>query len=289
MKIQPYWTKGTYEGTDAKGRAHEFQAYGWSFTSAAEARQDAEARARRVFEWWNTCDPRELGPYPYPERPLREEIIERIGDPAAPHALITRNSYGALFLNTADALFVDVDFPPVRSRGVLEGLCALFSASAREKRRQAVVDETVAGVERWAELHRARSFRLYRTHAGLRLLFTDKLYDPKSDETLATLQELKADPLYVQLTRKQECFRARLTAKPWRCACPRPPAGYPWADAEAEKTFRLWARDYTKLAAQYRACELLREWGRAADLPVLRAVIAAHDHGANVASAVPLA
>ena len=33
-------------------------------------------------------------------------------------------------------------------------------------------------------------------------------------ETAAILAELQADPLYVNLTRKQECFRARLTAKP---------------------------------------------------------------------------
>lgn len=286
MKIPPYWARGWHEGFDERGRPRVFTVFGWSFSSPEEARANAAARARQVSEIVTHGQPR--GTYEYLDRPLREEIIQEVVDGEARPALITRNRYGALVLNSDRVLFADIDFPR-SSGGALDSLLMLFSASRRRAREQARTDETIQHVERWASRHPSRSFRLYQTCEGLRLLFTDRLYQPAATETTALLRELNADPMYIRLTQKQECFRARLTAKPWRCGCTRPPAAFPWEDEQAERAYRQWEDEYTKRDADYRTCQFVKQFGQVADVPGLAAVIRAHDEGAKVDSDAPLA
>ena len=95
--------------------------------------------------------------------------------------------------------------------------------------------------------------------------------------------------MYVQLTEKQQCFRARLTSKPWRCGCTRPPNAFPWDSGEAEAAYRQWESDYTKRDANYRSCELIKEFGHMADIPSLRTIIDIHDEASRIASGAPLA
>ena len=170
----------------------------------------------------------------------------------------------------------------------MERLALAFSGKKREEKRQAMVLQTVQTVAQWAQSNPMRSFRVYRTPQGLRLLFVDKLYDPTSEETLAILRGLKTDPMYIKLTQKQECFRARLTAKPWRCGCPRPPHLYPWDSPEAEQEFRQWESRYTSVAAKYRACEYVKAFGAMAQITAVQAVIKAHDDGTMMDAPLPL-
>ena len=186
-------------------------------------------------------------------------------------------------------LFADVDFPAVRASGLAEWFVSLFQPRWRQTKAAALARETAARIESWAAANPARSFRMYRTHQGLRLLFTDRLHEPTSPETLAILTDLRSDPMYVTLTVRQESFRARLTAKPWRCGCPRPPNSFPWENAEAERQYRLWEKQYSDAEAPFRACELLREFGTMAELPAVRLVVAAHDKLARIDADAPLA
>jgi hypothetical protein len=285
MKIPPYWSKARHPETTSGGDG--VVACGWSYTSLQDAAIQAAQRARHIFDLvtrgQKPCQ------YEYSNRPVKEEIVQEVSDGNAQVALITRNRYGALVLNCAGVLFADVDFPPVASGGLVAGLLALFMPKKREEKRQAQILETVQKVERWAQDNSARSFRLYRTQQGLRLLFTDKLYDPKSEETLAILRGVASDPMYIRLTQKQECFRARLTAKPWRCGCKRPPNSYPWENAETERLYRQWERQYTAVEAKYRTCELLKTFGRMADLPAVKTVTTTHDQAARIDAPAPLA
>ncbi|MBN1865992.1 hypothetical protein JW916_01750 [Candidatus Sumerlaeota bacterium] len=293
MKIPAFWAKEKYVGTDREGRKQGFVASGWSYSSLEEAKREALARAKRVFELMSRGEMRTRramsDDYDYGDRPIREEIVREIRSGDEQVALVTRNRYGALVLNTAQVLFADVDFPAPRPSGFVESLAMLFSPKKREAKRESAAREAIGEIDRWAQKNPSRSFRLYRTLEGLRLLFTDKFYEPASEETAWVLQELKADPMYVRLTRKQECFRARLTAKPWRCDCSRPPSSFPWSDAAAEKAYREWERNYHREDAKYRVCELAREFGRAADIPALKSVIDTHDRETHIASNAPLA
>ena len=272
MRIAPYWARAVYPPDRPDG----FVAYGWSFQSPDEARRVAAERAQWVHERVTGGDaPRA---YEYAERPIREEIIERLGGDGADAAIITRNRYGALVLNTARVLFADLDFPPPRARGLLDAL-RLLLPGRRAARLRAVQAETRARVEQWLEQRRMRQYRLYRTRAGLRLILTNQLYDPGAAETVRLLGELQSDPLYVRLTQSQACFRARLTPKPWRCQCDKPPVIYPWRDDAEERLLRDWEATYAARASGYATCELLHQDGTPADECIAQ-VVTVHDQHA---------
>ena len=287
MNIPIYWSKAPCSARDRRGQPRTFSVWGWSSSSLQDAQDRAAARAASIAT--AAAQARDLQDYEYGQGPLREEIVEHIGDAQAPTAVITRNRYGALVLNSARVLFVDVDFLPSPPAGFLDALVSIFSSRRRAARREAGAAAAIEQIERWATANPARSFRLYRTCEGLRLLFTDRLYDPAAAETTALLQQLNADPMYVKLTQRQQCFRARLTAKPWRCGCSRPPNAFPWSTPDAERTFRQWQDRYTQLDSGFRACQLHQQYGRPAGIPELAAILEAHDRGAKITSTAPLA
>lgn len=275
MRIPRYWTKASHTGTDRKGKELSCSAWGWSLDSLAAAKEDALSRARRVFDALTSG--RRPDTYEYADRPMREEIVETLGHGGKEIAVITRNRYGALVLNTASVLFVDVDFPKVTPNGLWDAILLSLSRKRRQWRQAAARDLTLESVRAWGQQHANRSFRVYRTFAGLRLLFTDRLYEPKSEETSHILDELGSDRLYRRLTSNQECFRARLTPKPWRCGCDRPPNQYPWPDAERERRYRDWERRYTKASDAYGVCELLEVCGNAAPDNEIVTILGTHD------------
>jgi hypothetical protein len=291
MNIPPIWTEGHYQNTDRNGRSHTFAAYGWSFESLEDARRCAVARAKRIYNYIvvDMAADGSLDEYEYADGPIREEIVHKLMGDDGLIAVVTRNRYGALILNTADVCFVDVDFPPVRGDGFFDSIKLAFSPLRRDARRDALRQQTVDRMQDWAADNPGRGFRLYRTPEGLRLLFTDRLYDPAADETAQLFGQFGADPLYVRLTKRQECFRARVTAKPWRCGCPKPPGTFPWENAAAEESYRHWERQYTEINDRYRACELLSVFGTIADIESLRTVIEYHDRQARVKSGAALA
>lgn len=278
MKIPAHWTKGAHTDVDPHGRQRTVSVWGWSCESLAKARQHAEARARRAFDRWTSGA--KADSYDYLEHPLREEIVQALGPAGEPHAVITRNRYGALVLNTAAVCFVDVDFPAAQPAGLLDGLRLLFSARSRQERAASSQQATLQAVKDWAGRNRGRSFRLYQTAAGLRLLFTDRLYQPDSAETTRLLDELGSDELYRRLTLKQECFRARLTPKPWRCGCRRPPNRYPWESTQAERKYRQWQENYERKSSGYGVCRLLEVFGPGAEDAAIREVLRVHDEQA---------
>ena len=217
MRIPRYWARGNHAGVDRRGQETAFWAWGWSFNSLTQAKEEAKARAKRIFDALTSG--RSPDSYDYLEYPLREEIVDSIGPDGEEAAIVTRNRYGALVLNCRAICFADVDLPEVKSTGLLEALILLFSARRRREKARAIEQAGIERIRAWSECHPENSFRLYRTAAGLRLLFTDRDYDPVSEEASNLLRELGSDALYMKLTLRQECFRARLTPKPWRCGC----------------------------------------------------------------------
>lgn len=275
MRIPRHWTKGLYTGQDTDGKECTFSAWGWSLDSVAAAKEDAVARAKRIFDY--LVNGKRLDTYEYADVPMREEIVQTLQEGGKDIAIVTRNSYGALVLNAASVLFVDVDYPRVKANGLWDAFLLAVSRVRREWRIAASRELTLESVREWSKQNPGRSFRIYRTRAGLRLLFVDKLYEPKSAETSRLLTELGSDPLYHTLTSRQECFRARLTPKPWRCASKSPPNRYPWKDAQAERLYRDWERRYTQASQAYAVCELVEACGAAAPCGEIGAVLELHD------------
>ncbi|MBN1763766.1 MAG: hypothetical protein JW860_00785 [Sedimentisphaerales bacterium] len=83
--------------------------------------------------------------------------------------------------------------------------------------------------------------------------------------------------LYRKLTEKQECFRARLTPKPWRCGCTRPPNRFPWDTPEAEQAYRQWQQQYENKSQAYATCRLLECFGEIVSNECIDTIINIHD------------
>jgi hypothetical protein len=276
MKIPPFWAKETFKGLDRKGKELAFSAWGWSFDSINDAKKAALARARKIFD--NLESGIKPDTYDYLERPLKEEILEKITENGEDMAIITRNRYGSTILNCQSACFADIDFPRPKSKGFFDALKMMFSPRHREERKLEVQEATTGRIREWSSHHKERSFRLYRTAAGLRLLFTDRLYDPSSKEVSELFEELGSDQLYRKLTLKQESFRARLSPKPWRCGCGRPPKSYPWESPDAEQIYRAWLGEYDAKSKGFSTCLFLGDLGaKNKDNPIISKIVAVHD------------
>lgn len=122
--------------------------------------------------------------------------------------------------------------------------------------------------------HPQESFRLYETPAGFRIIATHDTISPSDKLVEEWFEYFHADANYVRLSQAQQCFRARLTAKPWRMTevennklAKDIPAKDFWfgsdnTDVEnsieqrqdALKARKQWLADYDKYAKNYRAC-----------------------------------
>jgi hypothetical protein len=287
MRIPRFWARGSFTDTDRDGKKHTFSVLGWSFESLAGARDFAIERARKILQ--SFMSGKKLDRYEYLEHPLKEEIIDTVEIDGRETALITRNRYGAMVLNSASAAFADIDLPKVKANGFFDAILLAFSKARRKEREKALLDTALQVLRDWLDNNPGHSFRVYRTRAGLRLLFTDKLYEPTSEETLTILKMLGSDPLYRRLTEKQQCFRARLTPKPWRCDCLTPPYRYPWNDENEKRQYRQWEDQYRQKCRGYKACELIEEFGRTSDNKEIDAIIRLHDRHACGESMLKLA
>jgi len=250
----------------------------------SSAKEDALKRAKHNMQVFFSGKQSRRGGY-YLDRPIREEIIDKINLAAEQVAIITRNGYGAVVLNTENTMFVDIDFTekPKRQGGFL---AALFGRNSLEEDGNSGAIEKV---KQWAKLNPNHSFRLYQTAAGLRLLFTGKSYDPGSDEVKIIMQSLAADPLYIQLCKSQECFRARLTPKPWRINYYTPPYKFPFLKPQYQEENRKWERKYAEKISKYQTARFLQEFGQSNYTWQSKAIVAYHDELCRVDDNKPLA
>lgn len=300
--------------------------FGWSQTSEGEAQANADARAadalRRVLAGERLIRREPRVAYNGAEGvPIREEIVAEHGE-----TIITRNSYGALCLNSPDVLFADVDFEP---RSTVQAGCLimllLLGASAWKAWDAgsfkmflglAVLSTFVGHLLAWigqkaflllnggaknlaarrvrafVASHRDWRLRLYRTPAGLRLLAMHRPFKPDEPAVAEFFQALGTDPLYVKMCQRQHCFRARVSPKPWRIGMdthlkPRP--GIWPVRSESLPARRAWIDAYHEKAAAYSSCQFDCEMGDGPVHPGVQAVQKLHDQLSRAESGLPSA
>ncbi|MCS6910608.1 MAG: hypothetical protein NZM11_08585 [Anaerolineales bacterium] len=280
MHFPKHWAKATHSRTAPNGKTFNFTCWGWSDESAEAAQRAASARAERVTARFLSGQP--LGRYGYGDRPLREEQLEVHDDEAGRTlAVITRNSYGVLVLNAARAMFIDIDLPEAKPAGLFN---VLFGG-----KKPTPEAEALARLQQWAARRPDHGVRVYRTAAGLRGLVTSHPIHPADVEAQQTLRTLGSDPLYIALCRAQECFRARLTPKPWRCGLANPPGSYPRETPEAERRFQVWAQRYESALSQYAVCRFIAHYGDPRLHPAIAPIVALHDRYVLATRELPLA
>lgn len=294
MKIPRYWAKGS-AGSDLQmtnphtGKTTDtFACWGWSDVSLAEAEERGRQRANAVAEMIRSGNRPDS--YLYGDRPMREEIIDEWKrEDSTTYAAVTLNAYGCHVLNTAGVMFVDVDLPPVSSwEAFKHKLAGLFGNRGPSPRQRQEAD-ALARVEDMIRADPRCGVRAYRTRAGLRYLLTHGQADPVATDTHNAMEALGADPLYMRLCKVQECFRARLTPKPWRCGTHALRVKYPWRDADAETEARNWLDNYSRKAERYATCSLIQHFGSDHTDEEIARVIEFHDSITKAQSDLELA
>jgi len=285
VNIPKYWAKTEQTVPGPKKRFFLRQWQG-SDISIEDARRKAEIRAAETAQ--KIALGEELDRYGYCDRPLREEIKEPVRNRFRDEVgIITRNAYGALVLNAAGAMFVDIDVPGMdkpRKKGGLFG----------RKKESSNLDPylpAIRRVEEWMAKHPEIGIRIYATYAGLRCLILNTIFKPQSEHAYDILSGLQSDPLYVQLCKVQECFRARLTPKPWRCGM-RQPGGalrYPRENSELEAEYRRWEKQYETASAGYAVCSFVKQIGSRSVHPDVESIVQYHDRVTRPESGLPLA
>jgi hypothetical protein len=285
VNIPKYWAK-IEQSFSGPQKNYFLSSWQGSDLSPEDAREKAKVRAEEIAR--KVASGRPLDRYGYADRPLREEIKEpvlnRFRDEVG---IVTRNAYGALVLNAAGAMFVDIDIPGMdkpKKKGLFGGKKESFHLEPYLP--------AIREVESWTAKHPEYGIRIYATFAGLRCLVLNTIFKPESDHANKILLALESDPLYVRLCKVQECFRARLTPKPWRCGM-RPPPGplrFPREDPRREEEFRGWESQYDAASAKFATCSFIKQIGATRTVhPDVEAVLQLHDRTTRAESGLPLA
>lgn len=325
MIVPQFWAEARAQHRE-RGRQITIRRFGWSDESEAQAQSMAEQRAAQALQRALAGEklPRREPKVPYNGAqgvPIREEIVARQGD-----VIITRNAYGARCLNTPDVLFADVDFDERRSmvvgailsmaltivamaigwhRGsfliglggvvlaiILGQLIGVLLHLARVRIAGGAPQITRTRIERFMSTHPAWGLRLYRTPNGWRALVTHRTFAPDDPEVAAFFQAIGADPLYVRMCRNQQCFRARVSAKPWRIGIathlkPRPGVWPVRPEAMAKRN--AWIAHYERETLRYAACAFVAALGNPRVDAKVVAVSTLHDRSCNsMAAGLPL-
>jgi hypothetical protein len=272
MKIPKYWAQASQSVQNPGGKWFKLSSWQWSDSSTDQATQSALARVKELVE--RVTRGETLNRYSYGERPLREETIQSISASGRKElGVITRNAYGALVMNATGVMFVDIDFqnevPTARLSAQLRKLSGKPAPSQEERE--------VEEVREWAAKNPDLGIRLYRTYGGLRGVITNELFDPKDEVAQGILRDLNSDSLYVKLCKDQECFRARLSPKPWRCGMEKPPSRFPWQDAQCESEYRSWEEKYKTASSRYDVCRVITQIGSTEVHPDVESILSVHD------------
>jgi hypothetical protein len=312
MIVPDYWAEARRQHKTAN-RQITVRRFGWSMLDEAEALAMAEHRADEALQRLSSGEKlvrseRKVAYNGADGVPIREEVLSRHGE-----EVITRNAYGAHCLNSPRALFADVDFKRsidfklvllIFAALVVCGLAGfgdgswglalaltfvsfLLAYPAALLVQRAVLDAQ-GGAEQlaytrivaFAKKNPAWSLRLYRTPAGYRLLATHQPFEAVTEEVQDFFNAVRADPIYVRMCLNQQCFRARLTAKPWRIGIAshmRPRPGVWPINPERMADRAAWVGDYETRAGAYAACAYVESIGPEFIHADLRAVVELHD------------
>jgi hypothetical protein len=325
MIVPAYWAESRTQHRKGN-RQITIRRFGWSDASQGEAQAMADARAQEALQRAVAGEPliRREPKVPYNGAvgvPIREEIVERYGA-----TIITRNAYGARCLNTPHVLFVDVDaepafpawlLPSVASvsmgaggyawwRGETPGVALFVWVVAFIVMATAVhiLYRTVTGgverrvqaarkrIARFVRSHAGWAVRVYRTPSGLRAMATHQLFEPNDPSVKTFFDADGVDPLYARMCVNQQCFRARLTPKPWRIGIsahlkPRPGV---WPVAPEHRPVRdAWIANYEAASRGYAACRFLEAVGTGAVHIDIETVRRLHDDASKALQDLPIA
>ncbi len=326
MIVPRFWAESRLQHRTTKRQVTLYR-FGWSNVSAEAAQQLAEERVRTAMDRVLSGERLDFREHKVPYNgadglPIREEILLEQGE-----SVVTRNSYGARCLNTPHLLLADIDFAPSGATGRVQALSTLLTLAAAATvgvlsgsflsglavglgalLLGLLARPALRGLRAWlgsgdeqVALGRVRAFvqrhpdwrvHAYRTPAGLRLLVDHRRFDPVEPAVAGFFQDVGVDPMYRRMCTLQRCFRARLTAKPWRIGVeahlkPRPGV-WPVSPARLPERTR-WVEGYEARAHGFSACRYLQTLGAGVPARDLQDARLLHDELSGAHSGRPIA
>lgn len=191
---------------------------------------------------------------------MDEPVLGEICHAGKQMAVLTRNRYDCLILNTDRLLIVDVDIGVPKGTDTRDCPTSCQMAISQQ--------QAIAALEALIEQFPQLGFRVYRTRNGLRYLCTTHEFHPLEPKSQRLMKSLYADPLYARLCKFQATFRARLTPKPWRVE-------------RSKYTEQLICDRITGMvlpsSTPYAVCHLIEIVGERSILPEFEPIVESHD------------
>lgn len=289
MRIPRFWQKAETQVAGPSGDRFPVRVWGWSAEGVEEAAQRAKDLLGPAVERAKTRMRGHTGRSEYYlSQPPREEYLGEV--PAHDGGLagvLTRNAYGSVVLNTSAMMFVDVDRQPAKPqlpKGIVGTILAkLFGQPPQPPPEPDELDR----IRNWSAAHQQYGVRLYETRAGYRVAIVNRAIGPESPEAAEILEQLGSDPLYRRLCKSQECFRARLSPKPWRVGVPNPPGKFPRENAAVANAFEQWVRDYEAASSGFATCRFIESSGPEPEGDAVK-LIELHDKATHCFDSQPL-
>lgn len=237
MRLYRYWKTLPFEIT-INGSPETIKCTAGSNISVEDAADRCHAKAERVKKIISGEVTRDWG---Y-DRPIREEIVREIDC----DNIVTRNYYGALVLNTTSLSIFDIDqyqrtFWEMITFKKIDNKKAIV-----EKLRAIYAKQPLAGT----------TWRIYETTKGIRLIVLGRYIDPASQVFSDFCKQINADNLYAFMCQKQNCYRARLTPKPFRMHIECIKYRCPVPDGQ-EDAYAAWVATYEQESQKYSVCKLV--------------------------------
>lgn len=240
MKIYKHWA-AEKQTMMVDGAEQQITCYGGSNISMEDARSRAKEKAEKIKRKIKG----EKHLFDEYEVEIREEILQIIDN----HSAITRNRYGAQVLNTEKLLILDIDKPKTT-------FADMFKKKDAGQDKLKIFDMVrKLAATKYSEY----GFRIYETYQGARVIVLGKEFEPGDRNTSKMMSEFNCDRLYMTLCQKQNCFRARLTPKPYRMKMRRYKVQYPREDDDPE--LRQWLADYERESRNFSVCKFIEQVG----------------------------
>ena len=158
--------------------------------------------------------------------------------------------YGAKVLNTTQYTILDLDDYPV-------DFWDIFRSLKKWPKKERILHKFLQRLQKYPVL--GADFRIYETTKGLRVI-GKKYLNPADAETASLMQKLAVDWIYIVMSQKQHCYRARITPKPYRMKIKTIKIKSP-LDCETPE-YLDWNAHYVKAAKQYSVVKLIKTLGQ---------------------------
>lgn len=240
MKYFRYWIKDEFP-IQIGGSPQEITILSGSNVSEADAAKKAKEQASIIEERIQSGTRKEE------YESSINEYVERVIDDSN---IVTICRYGAKILNTDEYTILDLDDYPV-------DIFDIFRSVRTLPKKERIVAKFLERVAKNPEI--GTDFRIYETAKGIRVI-GKKYINPENKKYIKLMRSLNVDWLYVFLSKRQKCYRARLTPKPYRLKIKTIRITSPLTCTSDDYT--QWEKMYTDSSNKYSVAKYLTSLGQ---------------------------